>query len=339
MHALLPTIFAALGPVGPVLHSIFGPLVGALQTVLRAIHSVVHNWGLSIIILTIIVRLILMPLTFKQFRSAQSMQALQPKIKELQRKYKGDKRKVQEETMKLYQEYRVNPFASCLPLLLQMPIFICLYYAIRFTPEIRTSSFWIIPSLGHPYLPLFVFYIASQVVSTELMMQPETEKQQKYLMRLMPVMFIFILYRFPAGLMLYWVTTNLWTIMQQVIIRRTSPKRELEPVGPKPPGRFMRALTQAQARTVDGQEQRVAGGASGRSARDGSGKSTAKGSGARQGGGKSTAAKQGAGKSGGSAQKRPSGSRPAGKGGTQSSGKRPSRPSGASDGPKRKPTT
>ena len=90
-----------------------------------------------------------MPLTFKQFRSAQSMQQLQPKIKELQRKYKSDKRKLQEETMKLYQEYRVNPFASCLPLLIQMPIFISLYYAIRFTPEIRTSSFWIF-SLARP---------------------------------------------------------------------------------------------------------------------------------------------------------------------------------------------
>ena len=165
-----------------------------------------------------------MPLTFKQYRSAQSMTKLQPKIKELQRKYKNDKRKLQEETMKLYQEYRVNPFASCLPLLLQMPIFISLYYAIRFTPEIRTSSFWIIPSLGLAYLPLFAIYIISQFVSTELMLQPETEKQQKWLMRGMPIIFIFILFRFPSGLMLYWVTTNLWTIMQQVIIRRTAPK-------------------------------------------------------------------------------------------------------------------
>ena len=133
-----------------------GPLVDLLRGILRAIHDVIGSWGWAIIILTIIVRLILMPLTFKQFRSAQSMQQLQPKIKELQRKYKADKRKLQEETMKLYQEYRVNPFASCLPLLLQMPIFISLYYAIRFTPEISTSSFWIIPSLGLRYLPLFV---------------------------------------------------------------------------------------------------------------------------------------------------------------------------------------
>ena len=86
-------------------------------------------------------------------------------------------------------------------------------------------------------------------------MQPETDKQQKYLMRLTPVLFIFILYRFPAGLMLYWVTTNLWTIMQQIIIRRTAPRRQLQPAGPKPPGRFMRALNAAQVKAVDTQEQ------------------------------------------------------------------------------------
>jgi len=348
--ALLPHL-AAVVATNPLFHSlgqIFGPLVDLLRGVLRAIHNVIGSWGWAIIILTVIVRLILMPLTFKQFRSAQAMQKLQPKIKELQRKYKNDKRKLQEETMKLYQEYRVNPFASCLPLLLQMPIFICLYYAIRFTPEIRTSSFWIIPSLGKPYLPLFAFYIASQLVSTELMMTPETDSQQKWLMRAMPIMFIFILFRFPAGLMLYWVTTNLWTIMQQVIIRRTSSKVELQPVGPKPPGRLMRALTEAQARATEGPSAQDGGG-SGRNPREGGGKTApAKGSSGRSGGGKGGSKggtqRQGAGKSGGDrpAQKRPGGTRPggtrpAGKGGQ--SGKRPSRPHGASDGPKRKPTS
>ncbi len=342
--AILASGFAH-NPVFHTLGQIFGPLVDLLRGILRGIHGVIGSWGWSIIILTIIVRLILMPLTFKQFRSAQAMQRIQPKIKELQRKYKTDKRKLQEETMKLYQEYRVNPFASCLPLLLQMPIFICLYYAIRFTPEIRTSSFWIIPSLGKPYLPLFVFYILSQLVSTELMMQPETDKQQKWLMRAMPVMFIFILFRFPAGLMLYWVTTNLWTIMQQVIIRRTAPKTEPVPLGPKPPGRFMRALSQAQAKAADPQPQK-SGGGSGRSGGSGGKSASGKGTGSRPGGGKSggakgSAARQGSGKTGGDrpAQKRPGQPRPAGKGGTQPSGKRPSRPSGASDGPKRKPTS
>jgi YidC/Oxa1 family membrane protein insertase len=344
--AFLPHLaaFMATNPVFHTLGQIFGPLVDLLRGILRAVHGVIGSWGWSIIILTIIVRLILMPLTFKQYRSAQSMTKLQPKIKELQRKYKADKRKLQEETMKLYQEYRVNPFASCLPLLLQMPIFISLYYAIRFTPEIRTASFSIIPSLGLRYLPLFVLYIASQIVSTELMMQPETEKQQKYLMRLMPIIFVFILFRFPSGLMLYWVTTNLWTIMQQIIIRRTAPKHAPEPLGPKPPGRFMRALSQAQAKSADIQQTKTDAAPGG--TRDGAKRAPAKGSATRQGAGKSGAAKssaarQGTAKSSGErpAQKRPGQPRPTGKGGTQSSGKRPPRPSGASDGPKRKPTS
>ena len=89
------------------------------------------SWGLAIIGLTILVRLVLFPLTWKQFSSAQSMQVIQPQLKELQKKYKGDRGKLQQETMKLYQEHRVNPFASCLPLLLQLPVFISLYAAIK----------------------------------------------------------------------------------------------------------------------------------------------------------------------------------------------------------------
>ena len=352
MFCLLPhlAVLIATNPVFHTLGQIFGPLVDLLRGILRAIHDVIGSWGWAIIILTIIVRLILMPLTFKQFRSAQAMQQLQPKIKELQRKYKSDKRKLQEETMKLYQEYRVNPFASCLPLLLQMPIFISLYYAIRFTPEISHSSFWIIPSLGLRYLPLFVLYIASQIVSTELMMQPETDKQQKYLMRAMPILFVFILFRFPAGLMLYWVTTNLWTIGQQIIIRRTAPKHGIQPAGPKEPGRFMRALNAAQMKAVDGQQRqgRLRSGDGERrhgqaAARPGAAPARARRRGrapASRAPARAPAAGKGSGKAGGSrpAQKRPGGA-PTGKGGTQSSGKRPSRPSGASDGPKRKPTS
>ena len=316
------------------LSTIFGPLVDLMRHVLRIFQDLTGSWGWAIILLTIVVRLFMMPLTFRQFRSAQAMQQLQPKVKELQRKYKSDKRKLQEETMKLYQEYRVNPFSSCLPLLIQMPIFICLYYAIRGTPEIKTASFLFIPSLGEPWLPLFIFYIITQMISTELMMQPETESQQKWIMRAMPVFFIFILYRFPAGLMLYWVTTNLWTIGQQIIIRRTAPKRELQPAGAKKQSRFMQALLAAQ----DQQTARAGDGAgkSGAS-KDGATKSGAGKSGASKGSGtsKQSGARQG--------QRRPGSARPPGKGGAKGSssgsGKRPNRPSGASDGRKRKPTS
>ena len=336
IHLAVHLAAFANNPVYHTLGQIFGPFVHLLRYVLREVHGVLGSWGWAIVVLTVIVRLFLMPLTFKQFRSAQAMQQLQPKIKEIQRKYKTDKRKLQEETMKLYQEYRVNPFASCLPLLIQMPIFICLYYAIRFTPEIRTSGFLFIPSLGHPYIPLFAFYIASQIFSTELMMTPETDPQQKWIMRAMPIFFVVILYKFPSGLMVYWVTTNLWTIMQQLIIRRTAPKRELQPQGAKPPGRFMRALAQAQERAEEQRGTAAERTGDARAARGDRAKSSgdrpagarpakggAGGDGQRQGGGK---------QGGGTAPKRP-GQRPTGK-----SGKRPQRPGGSGGGAKRRPT-
>ncbi len=218
------------------------------------------TWGLAIIGLTIIVRLVLFPLTWKQFSSAQAMQAIQPKIKELQKKYKGDRATLQAETMKLYQEHRVNPFASCLPVVLQLPVFISLYYAIKGTPYLNPvntaalahAPFLWIPHLGLPdptYIML-ILYVVTQLISTELMLTPTTDKSQKMIMRAMPVFFVFILFRFPAGLFVYWVTTNIWTIGQQLIIRKV-----MKPVpvgGPPPSGkpakrsRFMEAVTKAQ---------------------------------------------------------------------------------------------
>jgi len=192
------------------------------------------TWGLAIIGLTIIVRLILFPLTWKQYSSAQAMQAIQPHIKDLQRKHKDDRNKLQQETMKLYQEHRVNPFASCLPLLLQLPVFLALYAAIKglgplSAPQYQVSvkaleraSFLWIPHLGFPdpYYILLVLYVVTQLVSTELMLATQTDKTQRMLMRSMPIIFVFFLFNFPAGLFVYWVTTNLWTIGQQLLIRK-----------------------------------------------------------------------------------------------------------------------
>jgi YidC/Oxa1 family membrane protein insertase len=253
------------------IETVFEPFVKLLHWVLVELHSALHVWGLAIIGLTIIVRLILMPLTFKQFRSAQAMAALQPHIKELQRKYKNDKQKLQQETMRLYQANKVNPFASCLPMLLQIPVFISLYWAIKGTSyldpattnALKDSSFLWLKALGKPdptYI-LLIIYVVSQLVSTELMMTTQTDKQQKWIMRAMPVFFIVILRSFPSGLFLYWVTTNLWTIGQQLIIRHQMPHEvavanvKLPTAGgdgaddsapAKPQGRFMRAIMAAQ---------------------------------------------------------------------------------------------
>ena len=189
------------------------------------------TWGLAIIGLTIIVRLVLFPLTWKQFSSAQAMQAIQPKIKELQKKYKGDRAKLQQETMKLYQEHRVNPFASCLPLVLQLPVFISLYDAIKGTPYLNPvqhrgpgarrrscgSRTWACRTRLHPAHP--VRGHAAHLHRAHAHAH-QTDKSQKMIMRAMPIIFVFILFRFPAGLFVYWVTTNIWTIGQQLIIRK-----------------------------------------------------------------------------------------------------------------------
>jgi YidC/Oxa1 family membrane protein insertase len=232
------------------------------------------TWGLAIIGLTIIVRLVLFPLTWKQFSSAQSMQVIQPQLKELQKKYKNDRGKLQQETMKLYQEHRVNPFASCLPLVLQLPVFISLYAAIKGLGPLhdpaylqsvlalnRASFLWI-PHLGQPdpYYILLVLYVVSQLISTELMLSTQTDKSQKMIMRAMPIMFVFFLWRFPAGLFVYWVTTNIWTIGQQLLIRKVMKPTDLATMTAKPAkrSRLMEAITAAQGDRMQTREELIA---------------------------------------------------------------------------------
>jgi len=232
------------------------------------------SWGFAIIGMTIIVRLVLFPLTWKQFSSAQSMQAIQPKIKELQKKYKSDRGKLQQETMQLYKEHRVNPFASCLPLLLQLPVFISLYAAIKglgplsapvYQPSVAAlnhAGFLWIPHLGNPdpYYILLVLYVVTQLISTELMLSTQTDKSQKMIMRAMPIMFVFFLFRFPAGLFVYWVTTNLWTVGQQLLIRKVMKPKDLATMSAKPAkrSRIMEAITSAQGDRMQTREQLIA---------------------------------------------------------------------------------
>ena len=150
--------------------------------------------------------------------------------------------------MQLYQEHRVNPFASCMPLLLQLPVFFCLYYAIRGTPELREAHFlWLTLGKPDPYFILLVLYVVSQLASTELSLTYTTDNRQKWMMRAMPLFFVVVLLRFPSGLFVYWVTTNLWTVGQLLIIRRRLKSLpEAEPAKPRKQSRFMQAMTQAQ---------------------------------------------------------------------------------------------
>jgi YidC/Oxa1 family membrane protein insertase len=289
---------------------IFKQLVLLLHWVLVTINDALASlglsshwtWGLAIIGLTIIVRLLLFPLTWKQFASAQAMQAVQPKLKELQKKYKSDRGKLQQETMKLYQEHRVNPFASCLPLLLQLPIFISLYAAIKglgplSAPQYQESvkalndaAFLWIPHLGlpDPTYVLLILYVATQLISTELMLVTQTDKTQKMIMRAMPIMFVFFLWKFPAGLFVYWVTTNIWTIGQQILIRKAMKPKDLAAMSAKPAkrSRFMEAIMTGQDDRMKGREELIAKQRRKKAIEAGAEGDAKSGGGARQGGGK-----------------------------------------------------
>lgn len=192
------------------------------------------SWAISIIFLTVIVRVLLIPLTVKQYTSMRAMQRLQPKIKELQKKYKDDRQKLNEELMKFYRENQVNPFGSCLPLVLQIPIFMALYFMLTDTSLFETNNAFLwIPDIRAGNYPLIVIYIASQLLSS-LLMTTTVDKTQRMLMYAMPLMIgvFFLINPFPAGVLIYWVTTNFWTIGQQLVVKKiiTAREGELEPV-------------------------------------------------------------------------------------------------------------
>jgi len=184
--------------------------------------NVVASYGITIILLTIIVRLVLTPLTITQTRSMARMQKIQPQLKELQKKYKDDKQKLQQETMDFYKQNNVNPLAGCLPLILQMPVFFALFRTLREPTEKVTSvigdnlSFlWLELDKPDPYYILVILMVATMFLSTKL---TTTDPKQSKIMYILPVVFGFISFRFEAGILLYWVTTNIWSIGQQWLV-------------------------------------------------------------------------------------------------------------------------
>jgi len=231
-----------------VIASILSPLEDLFRNILDWIHHTVGlPWAWSIVALTVVVRMLLVPLTVKQIHSMQSLQQHAPQMKEIQKKYKTDKRKQQEELMKFYKENQINPAASCLPLLAQFPVFIALYFVLRTLSDqaktCQADAAQCVPLLGeaHPNFHwlgliditqpastgwgvlLLVIYAGSQIAST-FFMSATMSKGQRYLMMALPLVFIAFIASFPAGLVLYWATTNLWTVGQGVITRRLMPK-------------------------------------------------------------------------------------------------------------------
>lgn len=211
-------------------------LGNAIERLLYLIYTVVKNYGIAIILLTIILKLILYPLTIKSMQSQQKMSKLQPKIKELQEKYKDKPDILNKETMKLYQKEKVNPLGGCLPMLLQMPLLIAMYSLLNKMVELKGASFLWINDLTLPdavyYFPtpisilimklysiniLPFIMVLTQVGSSLIMPDMSSNKQAKMMMWLMPVMFFFIFYNVASGLVLYWTVMNILNFIQQLI--------------------------------------------------------------------------------------------------------------------------
>jgi YidC/Oxa1 family membrane protein insertase len=256
-----------------VIEEAFSPLITLFEEIMVFIHGVVGgSWGWAIVGLTILTRAVLVPLTYKQLRSMQELQRHTPEMQKIKERYKEDKQRQQEEIMKFYKENKINPLASCLPFLLQIPVFISLFYMLRtdlkkhicgeqlvnhynaLSLHLRSSyhvlhatnvahlpskyveatgcqavapgsgKFLFIPDIttkatGAVLIVLIAVYVGSQIAST-LMATASADPNQRRMMLLLPLVIVAFLFRYPAGLLVYWITTNLWTIGQQYFIRR-----------------------------------------------------------------------------------------------------------------------
>ncbi|MEX2492284.1 MAG: membrane protein insertase YidC [Nitrospirales bacterium] len=193
-----------------------------LFSVLRYINDYTHNFGWAIIILTLGIKLLFVPLQYKSYKSMQGMKDIQPKVAKLQEKYKDDKQKLNEDLMKLYREHKVNPVGGCLPMFLQMPVFIALFNILYMTIDLRQAPFmlWIHDlSIQDPFYVLPVLMGASMFVQQKIMPTTADPNMAK-MMLILPIGLTFLFVTFPAGLVLYWVTNNVLTIAQQFVTDR-----------------------------------------------------------------------------------------------------------------------
>jgi YidC/Oxa1 family membrane protein insertase len=228
--------------MSPIIANILQPLIDIANSVLKFFHDEAGlSWGMSIIALTVVTRALLIPLTYKSLKGMRALQALQPQLKEIKEKYKNDQKRMQQEMMRFYQENKVNPFASCIPLLAQLPVFITLFYLLKneLPDDIgckagecgSEASFLFISDLtakaaGGELIALLILYVGTQLVSG-LVMAVTADKNQRMLMLALPFIFVPFIITFPAGLVLYWITTNVWTIGQQYTIQKLIPAPEV----------------------------------------------------------------------------------------------------------------
>jgi YidC/Oxa1 family membrane protein insertase len=230
----------------PPLANVFQPLINVFEAILKVFHDDIGlGWGLAIIALTVLIRFLLLPLTLKQLRSMYLMAQFTPEIKKLREKHGSDPRRLQRETMAFYKENRINPLGSVLPAVAQLPVFLSVYFMLRtdlrhdicpgINPpgtsnpqscgETAASHFLFIPDLtsratGAVLVALIALYVGSQLVSFLLSANPSMDKTQRMIFIALPFFFITIAWQLPAGLLVYWIATNTWTIAQGAIVRK-----------------------------------------------------------------------------------------------------------------------
>ena len=221
---------------------ILSPLENVLTELLTWLHeSAGLTWAWSIVALTVMVRMLLVPVAVRQIHSMQSLQIHAPEMKAIQQRYKSDRQKQSEELMKFYKENKINPYASCLPIVFQIPIFISLFYVLKdfekeIFPQFPSSSLeWIgLVDITEPTKDgwgpvLIAVYVASQLTSTWLMSTSMQSQAQRIMIMVLPIVFLPFILSFPSGLMIYWLTTNLWTTGQGIVTRRLMPKPTAPP--------------------------------------------------------------------------------------------------------------
>jgi len=229
-----------------VLANILQPLEDGADSILNFFHDDVGlTWGTSIIALTVVIRTLLIPLTYKQIKGMRALQALQPEIKKLQEKYKNDRQRQQQEMMRFWQSNKINPLSSCLPLLLQLPVFFALFQLLRsngFEQEVNSAGgeSWLFidsvvenPGWTAEGIILMALFMGSMALSSLVMIRTSPSgagNQQYILLAAFALMGIFFVPGFPAGLSIYWITTNFWTVGQQYAATKLIPA----PAAPTP---------------------------------------------------------------------------------------------------------
>ena len=229
------------------------PIVVFLEIMIKFFHGFTHNYGVAIILMTIVIKIILYPLTHKSFQSMRRMSALQPKINEIKQKYKNNSQQMNREIQAFYKKEKVNPMGGCLPMLLQLPIFYALYTLLSGMIELRNESFLWIKDLSLPdtvatikaFVPMLGYRLGNQgftdinvlpvvmtattLLQSKLTSGNQTGQQGKMMTYLFPIMFFFIFWNMPSGLVLYWTIQNILTIGQQYIIDYRMKKKKIKP--------------------------------------------------------------------------------------------------------------